>query len=212
MQKFAIIVAGGKGTRMQSDIPKQYLKIEGLPIIVHTIRKFLDYDPSIHLIVVLPSDHMAEWDAIKSEFFKQVNIATTTGGNTRFESVRAGLDMIEEPGLVAIHDAVRPFVSSQTIQDAFASADGTGSGVAAVLLKDSIREVTAEGSATRSREDFRIVQTPQTFRVSEIKDAFRKATKNTFTDDASVYEAAGYSVTLVEGSYENRKITTPDDL
>jgi 2-C-methyl-D-erythritol 4-phosphate cytidylyltransferase len=212
MHKYAIIVAGGKGTRMQSPVPKQFLEIDGTPIIVLTIRKFLQYDPKIGLIVVLPSDHLRTWKVIQQQYFNDVSLQTAEGGDTRFDSVKAGLSHLPEHGLVAIHDAVRPFVSIRTIGSSFLSAEGLGSGVAAVLLKDSIREITIDGSRARRREDFRIVQTPQTFRLEEIKQAFRQARRNTFTDDASVYEAAGFSVSLVEGSYENKKITTPDDL
>jgi len=212
-KKYVIVVAGGKGTRMGSEVPKQYLLIGGIPIIVHTIEKFYSYDRKMKVIVVLPHDHTAEWLEMKKVYFPDHDILHTVGGDTRFDSVAAGLRCIsEDDSLVAIHDAVRPFVSLHTIAGSFLSAEGAGSGIAAVLLKDSIREITHEGSKARRREDFRIVQTPQTFRTSEIKDAFNSVTRNTFTDDASVYEAAGYAVTLVEGSYENKKITTPDDL
>ena len=212
MKKWAIIVAGGKGLRMGSDIPKQFLKIAGKPIIALTIEKFLQMDQHIQVIVVTPQDHRELWDQIQSAHFPHESIVRVNGGKTRFESVRNGLDTIHEEGIVAIHDAVRPYVTAEIIMNCYDSAEKQGSGVAAVPLKDSIREIAHHKNVSRSRADFRLVQTPQTFRLSEIKDAFAQAPHTDFTDDASVYEAAGYDVKLIEGSYENSKITTPGDL
>jgi len=213
MQRHAIIVAGGRGLRMGGPTPKQFLMLHGRPVIVHAIERFLAFDPEIRLIVVLPEDHLATWQTIRKEHFPHMAIEVATGGAERFDSVKAGLDLIKDmTGLVAVHDAVRPFISEKTISDSFNSALHYGSGVASVTLKDSIRELVNDGSKARDRSHFRLVQTPQTFRVSELKDAFSKATHNAFTDDATVYEAAGYRVRLVEGGYENIKITTPEDL
>jgi 2-C-methyl-D-erythritol 4-phosphate cytidylyltransferase len=212
MQEYAIIVAGGKGLRMGTTTPKQFLLLDGKPVIVRTIEQFLAYAPAIRLILVLPQAHLALWEEIQSVHLPTVSIKVTQGGLERFDSVKAGLDLIDQDGLVAIHDAVRPYVSVQTIRDSFKSAERHGSGVAAVPLKDSIREVKGRVSKARDRAKFRLVQTPQTFRVNEIKDAFAQATHSTFTDDASVYEWAGYEVTLIAGSYNNTKITTPEDL
>jgi len=197
---------------MKSDVPKQFLRIDGVPVIVHSIRKFLSYDRKLHVIVVLPEAHIGQWEAIKFQYFPDLNIEVTSGGITRSASVLSGLGLISGDGLVAVHDAVRPFVSADTIKDSFHSAAKTGSGVAVVELKDSIRELEDEGSVARDRSNYVLVQTPQTFDVKKLKDAYEKAGAGLFTDDASVFEAAGYPVSLVAGTYENIKITTPEDL
>ncbi|SNS99242.1 2-C-methyl-D-erythritol 4-phosphate cytidylyltransferase [Ekhidna lutea] len=212
MKKYAIIVAGGTGTRMKSTVPKQFLLVDDVPIIVHTIRKFQSSNKEIEIIVVLPEAHIKRWEAIQFQFFPDQNIQTAIGGITRSASVLSGLTLIQEDGLVAIHDAVRPFVHPDIINASFKAADESGSGVAAVDLKDSIRELEGAKSIARDRSNYVLVQTPQTFRVSAIKAAYKKAGAGLFTDDASVYEAAGNHVSLVAGSYDNIKITTPEDL
>ncbi|WP_425390261.1 2-C-methyl-D-erythritol 4-phosphate cytidylyltransferase [Ekhidna sp.] len=212
MKKYAIIVAGGVGTRMKSEVPKQFLLIDGEPILVRSIKKFLEYDHGIEVIIVLPEAHIKQWEALKFQYFPDREIHVTSGGITRSASVLSGLSIIKGEGLVAIHDAVRPFVSVDTISTSFDSAKSQGSGVAVVELKDSIRELEQNTSIARDRSNYVLVQTPQTFNVSELKDAYGKAGSGIFTDDASVYEAAGYTVSLVEGSYDNIKITTPEDL
>lgn len=211
MKKWAILVAGGKGLRMGTEIPKQFLEIEGTPIIVRTIERFRAYDPNIRLVIVIPRDQSEAWHAIKQTFLPKQQIVLAFGGKTRSESVQNGLEHVDQ-GLVSIHDAVRPFVEVQTIADSFESAYKNGSGVPVVDLKDSIRELTGQGSMSRDRTNYRLVQTPQTFRVSEIKEAYAKANQEDFLDDASVYEAAGFNVSLVSGSYGNIKITTQEDL
>ena len=204
-------MAGGSGSRMKSTVPKQFLLIDDVPILVHTIRKFLDFDTSINLVVVLPSSHLSEWEDIKSQYFKETPIHIARGGSTRSESVKAGLEFVSE-GLVAIHDAVRPFVSLDTIAASFDAASKHGSGVATIQLKDSIRELEGTSSIARDRSNFVLVQTPQTFKVHDLKNAYAIAGEKSFTDDASVFEAAGNTVCLVEGTYDNIKITTPEDL
>lgn len=204
-------MAGGIGTRMKSDVPKQFLQIDGEPIIVRSIRKFLNYDKEVSIVVVLPEDHIQQWESIKFQYFPDLKFRLATGGLTRTASVMSGLALIED-GLVAIHDAVRPFVSIDTIANSFASAMNKGSGVAAVALKDSIRELQGDESIARDRSNYVLVQTPQTFKVNELKEAYEKAGVGLFTDDASVFEAAGYTVQLVDGTYDNIKITTPEDL
>ncbi|WP_424963231.1 2-C-methyl-D-erythritol 4-phosphate cytidylyltransferase [Ekhidna sp.] len=212
MKKYAVIVAGGKGTRMKSDVPKQFLPIDGIPIIILTIRKFFAYDQNIGVIVVLPEAHIKQWEAIRFQYFPDAKIQVTTGGITRSASVLSGLGLISEDGLVAIHDAVRPFVSTDTIRDSFEAAEKHGSGVAVVALKDSIRELEGTASIARDRSNYVLVQTPQTFDVKRLKEAYKKAGAGVFTDDASVFEVAGNVVSLVDGSYGNIKITTPEDL
>jgi len=213
MNRYAIIVAGGKGLRMGGPTPKQFLMLNGRPVIVRTLEQFLRFDSTIQLIVVLPEEHMGTWAQVQKTHLPDVTLRVTIGGAERFDSVKAGLDLLHElDGLVAVHDAVRPYVSVQTIADSFQSAALHGSGVASIPLKDSIRELVQDGSKARDRSHFRLVQTPQTFRVGELKEAFSRATHNAFTDDATVYEAAGYRVRLIEGGFENIKITTPEDL
>lgn len=204
-------MAGGIGTRMNSEVPKQFLCIDGDPIIVHSIRRFMDYNKDVNIIVVLPENHVEQWKNIKLQYFPNIEIGLTTGGATRTASVISGLNLIDE-GLVAIHDAVRPFTSFETISNSFLSAEIYGSGVAAVSLKDSIREIQEDQSVARDRSNYVLVQTPQTFKVGEIKSAYAKIGTDPFTDDASVYEAAGNIVRLVKGTYNNIKITTPEDL
>ncbi|MEP0985358.1 2-C-methyl-D-erythritol 4-phosphate cytidylyltransferase [Ekhidna sp.] len=213
MKRHAIIVAGGIGTRMKSDVPKQFLLVDGEPIIIRSIRKFLNFDKSINIIVVLPENHMKQWEAIKFQYFPDADFKLASGGLTRTASVMSGLAFVDD-GLVAIHDAVRPFVSVETISVSFKSAETFGSGVSVVALKDSIRELVQDTSTSiaRDRSNYVLVQTPQTFNVKELKDAYQKAGVGLFTDDASVFEAAGYTVHLVDGTNDNIKITTPEDL
>ncbi|MEM9340124.1 MAG: 2-C-methyl-D-erythritol 4-phosphate cytidylyltransferase [Bacteroidota bacterium] len=214
MRRYAIIVAGGKGTRMNSDVPKQFLLIDGEPIIVRTIRVFLKADSGITPIIVIPKESIGDWNLIKERHLAKVKVIDAVGGETRTSSVLSGLQQITDDGVVAIHDAVRPYVSPKIILNSFESAEIHGSGVVCIPLKDSIRELTGgDTSVSRNRNDFVLVQTPQTFIVSKIKDAYRKVGDHaSHTDDASVYEGAGYKVAMVTGSYANIKITTPEDL
>lgn len=209
MKKHAIIVAGGSGTRMKSEVPKQFIELDHKPIIVHTLEQFIQID-SIHIVLVLPSTEVGRWKKMETQFFGSREISVAFGGSTRSESVLAGLNLVDE-GLVAIHDAVRPFISKKVIEESFQSAEKFGSGVAAVKLKDSIREIGSPSSKACDREDFVLVQTPQTFRVHEIKEAYSQ-TGDSFSDDATVFEQAGYMVNLIQGDYANIKITTPEDL
>ena len=212
MDKYAIILAGGQGLRMGTSVPKQFLEITGKPIIVHSIQKFLEYDKSINLIVVLPQEQLNSWKAIQRTYFPDQKLIITTGGKTRAQSVRSGLLKIVNDGIVAIHDAARPFVSNETIAESFTSAKSYGSGIASVKLKDSLREMKDEKSYSRDRANYKLIQTPQTFRIEEIKQAYQQIESNEFTDDASLYEAAGFDVKLVSGAYNNIKITVPEDL
>lgn len=206
-------MAGGTGARMKSEVPKQFLLIDGEPIIVRTVRQFLEVTESSKIIVVLPENHMTHWHNLLNDFPFLAQVQVAMGGETRTQSVLAGLEKIKGDGLVAIHDAVRPFVTAEIINNSYESAELHGSGVTVVDLKDSIRERVGQKNQTRDRADFVLVQTPQTFRVGELKNAYAKLKKDELhTDDASVYERAGYEVFLIEGSYSNIKITTPEDL
>lgn len=197
---------------MGSEIPKQFLPVHHVPIIVHTLRKFLQADPEIRLILVLPRDHISLWEKVKSEFLPEKEVNVVYGGETRFNSVKNGLEYISEDGIVAIHDAVRPCVSVKVIRECYQLAEEKGSAIVTVPLKDSIRKLFGDTSSAVDRSAYCIVQTPQTFRVRKIQEAFRNATHNRFTDDASVAEASGEDLHLLEGNYQNIKVTTPEDL
>lgn len=214
MQKAAILVAGGKGTRMGTQISKQYIPIGGTPVLMRTLETFHQADSEIRLVLVLPKDDFEYWESLCSEYDFTLQHQLVAGGETRFQSVRNGLHAIAfEEGLVAIHDGVRPFVKTEVIRESFAQAELTGSAIAVVPLKDSLREVTEEGNSNfRERHRYRLVQTPQTFQLEKIKKAFLTADRPEFTDDATVYEYQGWQVTLIEGNPENFKLTTPEDL
>ncbi|GAB3781296.1 2-C-methyl-D-erythritol 4-phosphate cytidylyltransferase [Spirosoma horti] len=225
---FAIIVAGGSGSRMKSDIPKQFLLLQGKPILQHTIEQFLSVElpiftrsgsldtgsEKINIILVLPERERASWDQLCHENNFHPAIQTVAGGNTRFQSVRNGLNAIDAlTGIVAVHDGVRPFVSPEIIRNSFVTAARTGSAVTCVPVKDSVRVVGEDGvSQAVDRSQYRLVQTPQTFRLDLFRRAFQTEEQAFFTDCASVMEYAGFPITLIDGAYENIKITTPEDL
>ena len=214
--RYAIIVAGGSGSRMKSDIPKQFLLLNGKPILLHTVERFLQI-PDIQLIIVLPKDDIDYWyDITTSNITIQkhsASIQITVGGATRFQSVSNGLSEIKTDGLVAVHDGVRPLVSLEIIQKSFEVAAINRTAVTSVWVKDSVREVSQNGeSTTIDRTKLKLIQTPQTFDVALMKKAFAVAEQPFFTDCASVLEYAGEKITLIDGAYENIKITTPEDM
>jgi 2-C-methyl-D-erythritol 4-phosphate cytidylyltransferase len=209
--EYALIVAGGKGTRMGNDIPKQFLEIKGTPIIVHTVNAFRRYSTDIRIIVVLPATEMSTWQKLVSRY-SMTAIQAQTGGETRFQSVKRGLEMIREEGLVAIHGGVRPLVSEDIIAASFRLAAVHGSAVASVRLRESIRTIDQHGTRAVDRSQYRLIQTPQTFRTSLIKKAYELPEEPVLTDDASVAERSGHKISLFEGSYRNIKITSPEDL
>ena len=211
-KKYALIVAGGSGTRMNSVIPKQFLELAGKPVLMRTIERFVVYDQKIEFVVVLPPDYLNYWKELCCKFNFEIPHLAVTGGNTRFQSVRNGLDMLEGDGLVFIHDAVRPIVSMQTIRNCEDTANTYGNAIPVLQLSESLREVTGTKNEHVDRARFRLVQTPQTFRIDLIKKAFLQREQDFFTDDASVYEAMGETIYLVEGNRENIKITSPFDL
>lgn len=210
--EYALIVAGGKGTRIKSSVPKQFLELNGLPVIIHTLNAFVRYSRQIQIILVLPEDDMETWTQLSKKH--QVNIPLTLqhGGDTRFQSVKNGLQKISGGGLVAIHDGVRPLVSEDIIGASFRLAAVHKAAVAAVRLKESIRMTDADNTRAVDRSKFRLIQTPQTFDVDLIRNAYETKEDPSLTDDASVAEKAGHVISLFEGSYENIKITTPEDL
>lgn len=214
MKKYAIIVAGGSGLRMGAALPKQYLPIGGKPILMHTMSRFFQHPDPIELILVIPGKDFEFWRKLCQDFDFHVPHRLVQGGASRFQSVRNGLDTIAgHEGLVAIHDGVRPFVKQEVIAQSYLEAARTGSAVAVVPLKDSLRLINAHGgSSFRDRSEFRLVQTPQTFQLDQIKKAFQVEELLQFTDDATVYEYQGWEVSLIEGDPSNIKITTPEDM
>lgn len=205
---------------MKSDVPKQFLLLNGKPILQHTMERFLSLSPTPHLILVLPARDRLTWETLSQQHNFHPNrtgptlIQLVDGGTTRFQSVRNGLNAIRSPdGLVAVHDGVRPYVSPEIIQDSYETAARTGSAVACVPVKDSVRQVGADGnSMALDRRALRLIQTPQTFELGRFRQAFQLDEQPFFTDCASVMEYAGFPITLINGSYENIKITTPEDL
>lgn len=210
--EYALIVAGGKGTRIKSKIPKQFLELNGLPVLMHTILAFYRYSDQIKIILVLPEDDFSTWEMLCNQYNFHKPIILEHGGESRFLSVKNGLEKIEGDGLVAIHDGVRPMVNEDIIAASFRLAAVHQCAVAAVRLKESIRMTDQDHTKAVDRSRFRLIQTPQTFRVSLIKEAYKQKEDASLTDDASVAERAGYPVSLFEGSYENIKITTHEDL
>lgn len=206
-----IITAGGTGKRMGGAIPKQFLEIDGKPIIMHTIEKFVDFDSDIQVVVVLPSDQKANWNKLCQKHNFSIKHEIVEGGVERFFSVKNGL-AIASGELIAVHDAVRPFVSKKVIENCFSSAQQNGAAVPVISLKESIRTINGQTTRAVSRKDFALVQTPQCFQSKLLKAAYQSAYKNEFTDDASVVEYAGGEITVVAGNEENIKITTPMDL
>lgn len=212
---YVIIVAGGKGLRMGADLPKQFLPVGGRPVLMRTLERFHDYDPSMAIILVLPRDHQSFWRSLCQQHHFTLPHLIADGGDTRFASSRSGLDAIpaDADGLVAIHDGVRPFVSVATIDRCFTEARRSGACLPVLPVTDTLRLVHADGTGTNvDRSHYRAVQTPQVFSIQLAKRAFCQPYDAAFTDDASVVERLGVKVTMVEGNRENIKLTTPFDL
>ncbi|NID09843.1 2-C-methyl-D-erythritol 4-phosphate cytidylyltransferase [Fibrella aestuarina] len=203
---------------MKTDIAKQFLLLRGKPILQHTIEQFLAYSPDMPIRLVLPERDLIIWESLcTTHQFHPANVTPIIGGATRFQSVRNGLSSIptaaDAHGLVAVHDGVRPYVTPATIAESFATASHKGSAVTCVPAKDSVRFISSDGSSKAvDRSQVRLIQTPQTFRLDWFRKAFAGPEQPHFTDCASVLEFAGYPISLIEGDYENIKITTPDDL
>jgi len=209
---WAIIVAGGSGLRMQKDVPKQFLELCGSPILMHSIKAFTDAIENIRIVVVLPPSQIEYWQKLCCQYSFTLSHEIAEGGDTRFHSVKNGLSLLPEEGLVAIHDGVRPLVSRQTITGCFSEAANYGNAVPVVPVIDSVREICGSTSQMLDRSVLRLIQTPQVFDITLLKKAYKQEYVPTFTDDASVFEKAGHVIRLVEGNVENIKITTPNDL
>ena len=212
LKEYALIVAGGKGTRIKSDQPKQFIELNGKPVLLHTIEAFLKYSSTLVIVLVLPEEDFKTWEAICEKFNFTPPVILQKGGETRFQSVKNGLEKIDGEGLVAIHDGVRPLVSGDLIGASFRLAAMHGSAVAAVRLKESIRETDQDTTKAVDRSKFRLIQTPQTFDLQIIKKAYQTKEDPSLTDDASVAEKSGHRISMFEGSYDNIKITTAEDL
>lgn len=212
LKEYALIVAGGKGTRMKTKLPKQFLELNGLPVLMHTINAFYRYNENISIILVLPEDDFELWAELCDKYAFHKKLTLQKGGDSRFQSVKNGLSCIKEAGLVAIHDGVRPLVSEDIIGASYRLASVHDSAVAAVRLKESIRMTDQDNTKAMDRSKFRLIQTPQTFKTKLIQQAYEGKEDASLTDDASVAEKAGHVISLFEGSYENIKITTPEDL
>ena len=215
MKRYAIIVAGGKGLRMGSEVPKQFLLIKDKPVLLRTLQAFHSFDSKIQIIVVLPAEQQETWQQICVRHECNIPHQITTGGETRFHSVKNGLALIPDntDAVVGVHDGVRPFVSQEVLQRCYALAEEYKAVIPVVPVIETIRKLNdAEGSKSVPRSDYRLVQTPQVFEVATLKQAYQQPYIDPFTDDASVVEAMGIPVALAEGNRENIKITTQFDL
>jgi 2-C-methyl-D-erythritol 4-phosphate cytidylyltransferase len=211
MKKYAIIVAGGRGLRMNSDIPKQFIALDGKPMLMHTLEQFAADDISI--ILVLPIDYHDYWKKLCEEHSFQVAHQIANGAEERFHSVKNGLKLITENDcIVAVHDAVRPYASKELITRVFEMAAEKGNAVAAIPSRDSVRRLQGGISTALPRNEIYLVQTPQAFQISQLRKAYQQEFRNEFTDDASVVERAGFPIQLCEGEAGNIKITFPTDL
>lgn len=209
---YAVIVAGGSGSRMGTAIPKQFLPISGKPVLAHTIAAFLEARAGIHLILVLPASDLSKAQIVLQAFPERIDIELVAGGASRFESVRNGLEGVPEGAVVLVHDGVRCLLSPQLIQSCIAEATLHESAVPVIAVTDSIREISGNSSRAVDREALRSVQTPQAFLSTPLKAAFRQPFRLSFTDEATVWESAGHTVHLIPGEKSNLKITTPEDL
>ena len=212
MKLYVVIVAGGSGKRMKTDLPKQFLELAGKPVLMHTLEKFKSFDNSIEIITVLPENQLRFWADLQKKYSFNIPHTLVKGGKTRFYSVRNGLEFVDDPGLVAIHDGVRPFVSIDTIKRCFETAEKYGNAIPVVSPADSLRMVTGQGSVPVNRLQVKQVQTPQVFDARLIKKAYLQDYIPEFTDDATVLEKTGEKINMVEGNRENIKITNPEDL
>ena len=211
-EKFVLIMAGGSGSRMNSAVPKQFAELCGKPIIMHSFQVFYDFDPEINFVLVLSEQHVDMWKKLCEKYNFRIPHQIAFGGETRFLSVKNGLEKIIGDGIVFIHDSVRPLVSVKTIENCLAKTIEKGNALPVIAVSESVRKTNKKGSKAVDRSKYKLVQTPQTFWVSQIKKAYNQPYSDQFTDDASVLENIGGKIQLVEGNLENIKITYPQDL
>lgn len=212
MNQSVIIVAGGKGLRMGSELPKQFLPIGDKPVLMRTLGVFHKYNADIQIVLVLPQEQQSFWKQLCEEYRFTVAHTIASGGETRFHSVKNGLEQVQGPGWVGVHDGVRPFVSIDVIRECYALAEIHKAVIPVIDVVETVRHLTDAGSETVDRNDYKLVQTPQVFDVDLLKQAYSQPYAPFFTDDASVVEAMHVPVYLAEGNRENIKITTPFDL
>ena len=212
LDKFVLMMAGGSGSRMNSIIPKQFAELCGKPVIMHSFQVFYDFDPQINFVLVLPEQHVEMWKKLCEKYNFRIPHQIAFGGETRFFSVKNGLEKIIGEGIVFIHDSVRPLVSVKTIERCLSKTLDKGNALPVIAVGESVRKTHKKGSKAVDRSQYKLVQTPQTFWVSQIKKAYNQPYSEQFTDDASVLESTGETIQLVEGNLENIKITYPQDL
>jgi 2-C-methyl-D-erythritol 4-phosphate cytidylyltransferase len=212
MKKSVIIVAGGSGSRMGCELPKQFILLEGYPVLMWTISCFYNYDSTISIVVVLPQSQISYWRNLCTKHAFNHPHRIVSGGETRFHSVRNGLEALEETDLVAVHDGVRPLVSRITIENCFIQAAKTGAAIPVLTVNETLRTGIMEQSKTVDRRLYYTVQTPQVFQWQILKEAYTQTWDTEFTDDASVVEKWGITVKMVPGNRDNLKITHPEDL
>ena len=212
MQLYVVIVAGGSGKRMGAGMPKQFLELEGRPVLMHTIERFKSFNETIEIITVLPEDQIRHWLYLQDQHKFIIPQTLVKGGTARFFSVRNGLQFVNTPGLVAIHDGVRPFVSIETIRKCFETAEAIGNAIPAVPVAESLRVISDDGNHPINRLNVRQIQTPQVFNAELLIKAYKQDYRPEFTDDATVLESTGEKINLIEGNRENIKITNPEDL
>ncbi|MDR1980183.1 MAG: 2-C-methyl-D-erythritol 4-phosphate cytidylyltransferase [Tannerellaceae bacterium] len=212
MKRYVLIVAGGKGLRMGGDLPKQFIPVAGKPVLMHTLDVFYQWDASATILLALPEGDQPYWKMVCKELNCVVPHLIVDGGETRFQSVRNGLQQVSGQGLIAVHDGVRPFVAPQVIDACFAEAGRYKAVIPVIPVTESLRESDGEGSRRVRRDHYVIVQTPQVFHTEILKKAYKQPYTADFTDDASVVEASGVTIRTVTGNRENIKITHPFDL
>jgi len=212
LKKYAVIVAGGSGLRMGAALPKQFLPLRGKPVLWHSLNTFLQAWPDLEIILVVPNDHLPAGRDIVNTTFDPARIHITVGGETRFHSVKNGLQLISEPGIVFVHDAVRCLLTTHLIHRCYETALEKRNAIPAIQPIDTLRIETPDGSQLIDRQKVRIIQTPQTFYSDIIKKAFEQEYNASFTDEASVVEKLGIAIQLIEGEATNIKITRPLDM
>lgn len=213
MKNYLIIVAGGTGKRMQSGIPKQFIRVAGMPVLYHSLKRFQGLIENLHTVLVLPGQYISMWKDLCFELNINIPHQLVAGGKERFESVKAGLSALPgQEGLVGIHDGVRPLVAGEVIKNAFQTAAEKGNAIPAIKVPESIRQLNGKNSKSVNRDQYLLIQTPQVFRLELIKKAYLQTYRESFTDDASVLESMGEKIYLIEGNPENIKITNKADL
>ncbi|MBK6938261.1 MAG: 2-C-methyl-D-erythritol 4-phosphate cytidylyltransferase [Chitinophagaceae bacterium] len=212
MKKYGVIVAGGAGVRMGSNLPKQFMMLKGKPVLYYTLRAFLEAYDDLQVILVLPLDYIDMGQEIIDAWFDKNRVQITAGGDTRFQSVKNGIALIEEDCVIFVHDGVRCLLGRNLIERCYQQALATGTAIPAIISKDSIRLLTDDGSEALDRSKVMLVQTPQTFHSRILLPAFEIDYKDKFTDEATVVEAFGIKVSLVDGEDNNIKITRPADI